>query len=620
MTDPRRRFNDSERAALYLAADGHCTECNRELQPGWHADHVNPHSRRGPTDVINGQALCPPCNLTKGNTMGASPRGWQAAALQRFIAHPSPNFLVTATPGAGKTRFALAAARDLLDAGAITRVIVVCPTSHLRKQWKDAAHKHYDIQLDPTFENGHGAVAADIHGPVITYQAVARQPLLYRKLAADRRTLVILDEVHHAGEPRTWGEGVREAFEPAVRRLLLSGTPFRSDNNPIPFVQYTPGDDGVLRSNADYAYDYGRALNDGVCRPIAFNALDGQAKWRDAGVVVEGNLNNEDEEQAKRALRTALQPDGQWIHSVLRAANDDLTRIREEVPDAAGLVVAPDQDIARAYAEILYRFTGETAELAISDVADASDVIARFENSTSRWLVAVQMVSEGVDIPRLAVGVYASTFTTRLFFRQVVGRFVRTRGDDDELCASLFLPSIPVLLAHAAEIEQERDHALSETIEKAERERAESRELTLDISVVEPLGSSEATHHSTILAGESFDDGELARAMELARQAGMRNVQPAQAARMLRLAGVAVDPVRVTVPAAAVSLAIVDEKKALRKILQRKVGQLCRVTDTPYERVHGELNSQFGDKVATATVDTLQKRLVVIDQWLQSAL
>ena len=62
---------------------------------------------------------------------------------------------------------------------------------------------------------------------------------------------MVLDEVHHAGDSLSWGESVREAFAPATRRLALTGTPFRTDVNPIPFVSYAPGADGVPRSVAD---------------------------------------------------------------------------------------------------------------------------------------------------------------------------------------------------------------------------------------------------------------------------------------------------------------------------------------------------------------------------------
>ena len=72
------------------------------------------------------------------------------------------------------------------------------------------------------------------------------------------------------------------------------------------------------------------------------------------------------------------------------------------------------------------------------------------------------MVSEGVDVPRLAVGVYATTTATPLFFAQAVGRFVRARERGET--ASVFLPSVPTCSAYAAEMEVQRDHVLGRTV------------------------------------------------------------------------------------------------------------------------------------------------------------
>lgn len=81
--DPRRLFSSTERAVLWMSADGRCTECGIDLDPSWHADHVDPHSRGGVTDVINGQALCPPCNLAKGNRVSEDLYAWQREAIRK---------------------------------------------------------------------------------------------------------------------------------------------------------------------------------------------------------------------------------------------------------------------------------------------------------------------------------------------------------------------------------------------------------------------------------------------------------------------------------------------------------------------------------------------------------
>lgn len=63
----KRFFNARQRVALFLHAAGRCRLCGVELERGWHGDHVTAFSRGGATDLPNGQALCPGCNLKKSD-------------------------------------------------------------------------------------------------------------------------------------------------------------------------------------------------------------------------------------------------------------------------------------------------------------------------------------------------------------------------------------------------------------------------------------------------------------------------------------------------------------------------------------------------------------------------
>ncbi len=396
-------------------------------------------------------------------------RPWQHAALARFSDSTRPDFLAVATPGAGKTTFALRVAAELLADRVVQAVTVVTPTEHLKHQWAVAAAQA-GIALDSDFRNSAGGTSADYTGIAVTYAGVAAHPVLHRARTERRRTLVVLDEVHHAGDARSWGEAVREAFAPATRRLALTGTPFRSDDNPIPFVEYVPDGDGALRSRADHAYGYADALADGVVRPVVFLAYSGLSSWRtSAGEEVSARLGEPmTAEQTARAWRTALDPAGEWIPAVLAAADKRLTGHRAGgMPDAGGLVIASDQTSARAYAAILSDVTGVAPAVVLSDEPGASARIARFAESDERWMVAVRMVSEGVDVPRLAVGVYATSASTPLFFAQAVGRFVRSRCAGET--ASVFLPSVPTLLGLASELEAQRDHVLGKAHRPAEQ-------------------------------------------------------------------------------------------------------------------------------------------------------
>lgn len=434
--------------------------------------------------------------------------------MSAFEADPQRNYLVVATPGAGKTTLALALARRMLDSRRVDRVVVVTPTDHLKTQWAGAAEA-FDIALSPDFARGTG-LGADFHGPVLTYAGVSAVTGALRNFVADRRTLVIIDEIHHAGDSLSWGDAVREAFEPAAHRLGLTGTPFRSDVNAIPYVRYAPDGSGNLRSEADFNYGYGDALADGAVRPVIFLAYSGQMTWRTrAGDVFSADVAAEQpKELTAAAWRTALDPSGAWIGQVLRDADRRLSEIRRSVPDAGGLVLASDQRAARAYAKRLRELTGQQAVLVLSDDPGASGRIESFAASTQRWMVAVRMVSEGVDVPRLMVGVYATSTSTPLYFAQAVGRFVRARRSGET--ASVFLPSVPRLLGHAAAMEAERDHVLrlgspgEHDEEQWPQPREESPEPTEpdDVPSVQPL-TSEATLDRVVFDGGVFDSPVL---------------------------------------------------------------------------------------------------------------
>ena len=526
----RRRFNARERAALFLAADGRCERCGRELAPGWHADHERPYVAGGPTDVTNGQALCPTCNLRKGSCV-TTLRGWQNDAIEKYNQHAGRDFLVSATPGAGKTIFALALAQQQLDAGRVQRVAIVVPTDPLRQQWADAAGRA-GIALMPVGDHTDYDKAGYV-GYVATYAQLARGAGADLARRASRiPTLAIFDEIHHAGESRSWGDGLSGAFENAISRVALTGTPWRQNKyEPIPFVSYGP--DGEVK--VDAAYEYGEAVADGVCRSIEFHAYDGEARWRDCGEAKSAKLGEEmDEDDVPIALEAALRPDHEWMPTLLKRAVADLDELRREVPDAGGLVIADTQWHARAYAELLSRITGEEPTVATSDDPDAKAHIDAYRTARSRWLVAVKMVSEGVDIPRLAVGVYAARARTPLFFRQVVGRFVRVRPGEGEspFNARLFIPAIPVLMAHARQIEEELRHQLE--IERARDERERERGEQPELPLREPTGAGEALFDSAIYRGDAITVAEHQAAEQHCRTYGLPLNLAANVARMLR--------------------------------------------------------------------------------------
>lgn len=424
--------------------------------------------------------------------------------MEKYIQDQPRDFLAVATPGAGKTTFALTLASWLLHHHVVQQITVVAPTEHLKKQWAEAAAR-IGIKLDPDYSAG--PVSKEYHGVAITYAGVGVRPMLHRNRCEQRKTLVILDEIHHAGDSKSWGEACQEAFDPATRRLALTGTPFRSDTNPIPFVAYEEGNDGIRRSSADYTYGYGNALADGVVRPVIFLSYSGNMRWRTkAGDEIAARLGEPMTKDAiGQAWRTALSPTGDWIPNVLAAADKRLTEVRKGIPDAGGLVIAADQESARAYAKILKSVTGEKPAVVLSDEKAASKNIDRFSQDDSRWMVAVRMVSEGVDVPRLAVGVYATTISTPLFFAQAVGRFVRSRRRGET--ASVFVPTIPMLLDFANEMEVERDHVLDKPKKGSDEENpfAEEDQLLADAEKLEDEETEEQLPFEALESDAVFD-------------------------------------------------------------------------------------------------------------------
>jgi superfamily II DNA or RNA helicase len=513
-------------------------------------------------------------------------RAWQEEAVAAVLAHPQRSFLASATPAAGKTTFGLNVAHRMLAERRVARVCVVAPTTHIARQWAaDAAR--YGIDLEPNRPNSAGPEPRDRHGVAVTYQTLAAAPAVHGRRCAEAPTLLIADEPHHMGEQAAWGRSAQSAFEDARFRLLLSGTPFRSDNTPIPWIAYD--DEGVSR--ADFAYGYTDALLDGVCRPVTFHTYDGDMEWMSDGRRRRADFSvGLPAAEAARRLRTALDPDGDWVAQVLRDADARLTDLRAGPhPGAGGLVVAIDMEHAERLAERLARVSGERPTVVTSDAPDASERIARFATGSGRWLVSVLMVSEGVDVPRLRVGVYATTARTELFFRQVVGRFVRRTpggGRDPIQMSHLFLASDPRLKQLAAQVEEERNHALVE--ESAGEAAAELRERAEATEAFRALWSS-ARRDDDVLQTTAPGD-----ALQLFGEA-----EPEPAAPPAALAAFTTTTT-ITAPSRAAGESAHERRERLRDERRALVAAVSRRTGEAHRAIHGRINRETGAASVTA--------------------
>ena len=486
-------------------------------------------------------------------------------------------FLISAAPGAGKTRPALELAKDLLRKGIVGRVAVLCPTTPLTRQWASAAAT-LGVQLQPDARGPNPP--RDFHGVAVTYARVAADPRGWAaKAPADM--LAIVDEAHHLGEDLAWGTGFQRAFASAPRWLLLSGTPFRSDATPIPGVRYDH--EGLVVP--DISYTYAEAVAEGICRPVAFVTFDGTLSWRSGEDVVESSFETVlSAREASRRYRTAIStelPEG--LPRILREADAKLRALRAEGHrDAGGLAVAADATHARRIAKLLSETTGRAPVVVLHTETHAARKLADFRGSREPWIVAVNMVSEGVDIPRLRVGVYATAAKTPLIFRQIVGRFVRTIPGRAPEPSWLYLPADPTLRTHASEVETELRHALHRD------EPEEGWEEPLERRASEPSPTAEFVPLSAEFAAQMTLFGPPPRA---------HPPSPAPAGA----AGEAPEPAPV---------AAFERQALLRQERSRLVAELHRRDGRSHREINAWVNRAVGlERVEAASIKQLERSI-----------
>lgn len=539
-----------------------------------HGDHIMPHSKGGETSVENCQLISPATNIKKGSFV-FNPRRWQKEFFSQWIARAANTFLLIVIPGGGKTMAALDAARKWMAAGSDRRLIVVVPTDNLREQWQEEGVK-FGIELQ-TKEFGtnfkHG-----FQGGVVTYSLVASQPMVFRKLCSVAPTMVIFDEVHHCGEDASFGKGVFAAFELAAERLLLSGTAWRSDGTSIPWVQYDENGFAV----ADYSYDYPHALNDEVVRFLVFDYSRGTITHDLTGDS--HTLSSESsEEEAARVLRKLLDARGDFVREQIKQAHQKLLDVRSSFPDAAALAACIDQSHAVAVADVIREVTGCQPSVIVSDTEIENDTVRSFRGNSREWIVAVRKVSEGTDIKRLQVLCYLTNTTSELFFRQLVGRVSRYRGNEDRE-AYVYLPADPRLIACAQNIENAQVQAL-----KHQRDSDDTELLPGDRIAGSLLDSFSTAHDGTdlVLIGNSAVSEGVARHIEQIAEAEAMPMQKVLAV-MQRL-GVGVPQFAANDGAGISKEEVMD---GLRRKCNKQAFRLSKLAKCKPEQVHVKFKPQ----------------------------
>lgn len=514
-------------------------------------------------------------------------RGWQLEASKKRAESQGCVFNVEGTPGCGKTLFASHEASVDLASGRSKRIVVVCPTTHIKRQWA-LTMKHFGVSLDERYNLRRAFESKEYRGVVVTYAQLARNPKLFHNQAASVPTTVIVDEVHHLGEMLTWGDAMVEAYEclgDKVTILTLTGTPIRTDNNRIPFLHYRHN-----TVNPDYVYTPSRAVAEGVVRPVVFIPYDGEVAWEQRGVDVEVTLGGDASKKLRtRALSIAIQ-EREYLIGLIRDADDMLTEVRRSdksgEPPSGGMIVAKDTEHALELAALFKEMYGYEPPVVVSDSDAATGTIRSFENSNQRWLISVRMVSEGVDIPRLRVGVFATNVKTEVYFRQWVGRFVRTKYGVDK--SYLFIPRYRELEDMARRIEDEVRHKLVEVEEAEEKPDGEKPEVETVPDYFNVHGAKNNGATVAIIGGKQ---------MTLFGMLGMSDVHQALA-----------KPVAVAA-AECVEETLVEQKEKLRRKIHSLVCSVAYRRNAKEREIYGALNSWQGVKQSDCTFAQLEARL-----------
>ncbi|HAF76749.1 MAG TPA: RNA helicase [Maribacter sp.] len=404
-------------------------------------------------------------------------RQWQEKCKQKALNWYEKNkhFLINAAPASGKTIAACVIANDLIERGLIDRVIIIAPRTKVLEQWCD---DFYDItgryigkvtSRDGDLENFDTDVCA-------TWAAIQGMQDAIQAMCKSSRVLTICDEHHHAAVEATWGRSAYSGFADAKFALILTGTPIRSDGSESTWLAYD--DCGAIAhpEEGTYTLTYGEAVTLGYCRPATFHRHVGRfnVKLDNQEIVVASHEETEIPNELNRhpGLQTALnffrlarkplyQADnttpieGNYQQTMIEDASAKLTEIRNRLPNAGGLVIAPDIEMAKYFVKVIEKVEGEKPMIVHSFVSSPDQKIAQFRRSDKRWLVSVAMVSEGVDIPRLRVLAYLPNSQTELSFRQAMGRVVRSYGPKDDSYAYVVMPSFDMFDRYASRVEGE---------------------------------------------------------------------------------------------------------------------------------------------------------------------
>lgn len=617
-----RVFSSTQKKVLFALSEGTCQICGNPLERGWEADHVIPYSKDGKTNIPNGQAVCLSCNRKKSNKMSEtknkSLREWQQKCfteLQIAKADGRNTFLAVAGVGSGKTFFSAYVFNHFHKKAEFDSVVIISPTENIKRNWSLTFQVDFGIKVDHGYQFKH-AWPRDCNGVSLTFQSLNALNLEVLKRYMNKKVLLIIDEVHHAGDERSWGDAILELGEEAGFVLLLSGTPTRRDNSAIPFVKYKEETDspGRYKLQSDYYYGYAESIKDRVCCPTIF-----QKNFSDAETFAgykKLEYATEENPESKRLLNgilTVRKTGDCFVYQTFLKANAQLSEINDKRnSNYAGLIVCKSiEDAQNIYERIYEEFGADFAEIVTSDDKDSSKKIENFKTSYKTWMISINMVSEGVDIPRIRAIVYVTNVTTMVRFMQVMGRGVRNpdhRPNDNDVCY-MYIPEYKPIVDNARLIEEEISHIRLALMESLKREYTSGEEqIRLDDVVL----SATSENNGNVFAGNMFELKEDMTAVFLANKYHVsKDIVLSLWNEFFQETGkptVAERPIKIQT--------ITEEKEDYKRMVSRIVGRISYEYKLEFKDIHFKLNQALGRGKSSnvLTLDELKQKYELAKQ------
>jgi len=575
----------------------------------------------------------------KERKMSSPYRQWQSKAIElatKLLNIRNENDMsVAAGVGSGKTYFSCGVAEIAMELGRAEQIIVVTINRRCQRQWSKQM-KQLGITLKLLSGNSSlkDGLPPDCAGYITTYASVGAFCDLHAAFCGTKKTFVIFDEVHHLNdaEEAKWGRAARVAFDSASFRLCLSGTFFSSNGAPIPFARMQPsnGSNDVFEYDPHVNYSYGESVAEGICRRVIFKPFDGSIEYKrenDTQFRVSTFADNIDPKDKGLRLWASCQSKGasgqpnMMLEEMLFHANRQLMDLRTAGHErAAGLIVCSEKAQARQVRELIQRISGHRAVLVLDDEPGSDQAIDSFAHGFAPWLVAIRMVTEGVDIPRLRVGVYLSNVVQKLTFIQFLGRVVRhfkgdqSRKGDPSGEGYIFFPGDERLMEVSISIEKE----IKEAIDLREKNRRDEGGGGGAGPGAYQSGQVDGEERDNVVAGEMFSVDEIKIAERLRLQ--WPNLAEEQIINMVKFVRTAQSaPQHPRQSEFDLNADDDEDHDDIRKQCQKLAQKMAKTRELEFNDVHLAANRAVGiTNINIATVEQLKAKRAWLREQLEA--